>query len=124
MGENLPYAHVARRQRQCLDHRAQHLPGEETDPAIISGKISIVTTSGNFHTQALINAMLEVGADRIMFSTDWPFENIDHAAHWFDACPISEPDRSRSAATMRESCSSFRIDGGTSPVLWRNRSGR
>ena len=52
-----------------------------------------VTTSGNFHTPALLNAMLEVGAERIMFSTDWPFENIDHAANWFDACPISENDR-------------------------------
>ena len=39
-----------------------------------------VTTSGNFHTPALYNTMLEIGADRIMFSTDWPFENIDHAA--------------------------------------------
>ena len=52
-----------------------------------------ITTSGNFHTQALIDAMLVLGADRIMFSADWPFENIDHAANWFDACPIGEPDR-------------------------------
>ncbi len=37
--------------------------------------------------------MLEISADRIMFSTDWPFENIDHAAVWFDGCPISENDR-------------------------------
>ena len=37
--------------------------------------------------------VMEIGADRIMFSTDWPFENIDHAANWFDACPISEHDR-------------------------------
>ena len=40
-----------------------------------------ITMSGNFHTQALLNAMMVMGADRIMFSTDWPFENIDHAAH-------------------------------------------
>jgi 2,3-dihydroxybenzoate decarboxylase len=52
-----------------------------------------LTTSGNFRTQTLIDAMLELGADRIMFSTDWPFENIDHAARWFDAAPISEADR-------------------------------
>jgi gamma-resorcylate decarboxylase len=52
-----------------------------------------ITTSGNFHTPALIDAMLVLGADRIMFSTDWPFENIDHAARWFDACPIGENDR-------------------------------
>lgn len=52
-----------------------------------------ITTSGNFRTQTLIDAILEVGADRIMFSTDWPFENVDHAADWFDAASISEPDR-------------------------------
>jgi gamma-resorcylate decarboxylase len=52
-----------------------------------------ITTSGNFRTQALIDAMLEIGADRILFSTDWPFENIDHAAVWFDAADISEADR-------------------------------
>ena len=34
--------------------------------------------------------MMEVGADRILFSTDWPFENIDHACDWFDAATISE----------------------------------
>lgn len=52
-----------------------------------------LTTSGNFRTQSLINAILEIGADRIMFSTDWPFENIDQAATWFDATSISENDR-------------------------------
>jgi 2,3-dihydroxybenzoate decarboxylase len=54
-----------------------------------------ITTSGNFRTQALIDAMLEIGSDRIMFSADWPFENIDHAALWFDAASISESDRRR-----------------------------
>lgn len=52
-----------------------------------------LTTSGNFRTQTLIDAMLEIGADRVMFSTDWPFENIDHAATWFDHAAISEADR-------------------------------
>jgi predicted TIM-barrel fold metal-dependent hydrolase len=52
-----------------------------------------LTTSGNFRTQSLIDAILEIGADRVMFSTDWPFENVDHAAIWFDAASISEADR-------------------------------
>jgi gamma-resorcylate decarboxylase len=52
-----------------------------------------ITTSGNFRTQTLIDAVLELGAERIMFSTDWPFENIDHAADWFDTATISEADR-------------------------------
>jgi predicted TIM-barrel fold metal-dependent hydrolase len=41
----------------------------------------------------LIDAILEIGSDRILFSTDWPFENVDHAAVWFDAASISENDR-------------------------------
>lgn len=52
-----------------------------------------LTTSGNFRTQTLIDAMLEIGSDRILFSTDWPFENVDHAADWFDTATISEADR-------------------------------
>ncbi|MCZ6763380.1 MAG: amidohydrolase family protein [Alphaproteobacteria bacterium] len=54
-----------------------------------------ITTSGNFRTPTLIDAILEIGADRILFSTDWPFENIDHAADWFDAVPIAERDREK-----------------------------
>jgi predicted TIM-barrel fold metal-dependent hydrolase len=37
--------------------------------------------------------MLEIGADRIMFSVDYPFESSADAATWFDAAAISEPDR-------------------------------
>lgn len=40
-----------------------------------------------------VNAILELGSERILFSTDWPFENVDHAADWFDSASISENDR-------------------------------
>ena len=63
-----------------------------------------LTTSGNFNTQALITAMLVIGSDRVMFSVDWLFENIDHAGRWFDSCPISEPDRLKMAAPTQCSC--------------------
>jgi predicted TIM-barrel fold metal-dependent hydrolase len=43
--------------------------------------------------------MLEIGADRILFSADWPFENIDHAANWFDVCSIAENDRRKIGRT-------------------------
>ena len=52
-----------------------------------------LTTSGNFRTQTLVDAMMEVGVDRVLFSTDWPFENVDHAAHWFDEASIAPADR-------------------------------
>ena len=54
-----------------------------------------LTSAGNFRTQTLIDAMLEIGSDRLLFSTDWPFENVDHAAIWFDSAPISENDRQK-----------------------------
>lgn len=54
-----------------------------------------VTTSGNFHTPTLHNAMAELGADRVLFSADWPFENVDHASNWFDSAEISEADKQK-----------------------------
>ena len=52
-----------------------------------------ITTSGNFRTQALTDVMLEVGADRVLYSVDYPYEDMVEAATWFDSAAISEPDR-------------------------------
>jgi gamma-resorcylate decarboxylase len=68
-----------------------------------------LTTSGNFRTQSLINAILEIGADRILFSTDWPFENIDHAADWFETTSISDNDPLKIARL--NAIQLFRFDG-------------
>ncbi len=54
-----------------------------------------VTTSGNFHTPSLVNAMAELGPERVMFSIDWPFEDIGQGAQWFDQAAISEADRAK-----------------------------
>lgn len=69
-----------------------------------------LTTSGNFRTQTLIDAMLEIGADRILFSTDWPFENVDHAADWFDSASISEADRIKIGRTNAEKLFKLNLD--------------
>jgi gamma-resorcylate decarboxylase len=52
-----------------------------------------VTTSGNFSSNALTATMAEIGADRVMFSVDWPYEQVELAAGWFDNAAISENDR-------------------------------
>ena len=52
-----------------------------------------ITTAGTFRTQALIDCILEIGADRILFSTDYPFEQVGEAADWFDVASISAADR-------------------------------
>lgn len=58
-----------------------------------------ITTSGNFRTQTLTEVMMEVGADRILYSVDFPFEDPAIAAAWFDHCAISESDRVKIART-------------------------
>jgi len=52
-----------------------------------------VTTSGHFSTPALIDTIAEIGADRVMFSIDYPFEDFSDAVEWFDGAQIAEPDR-------------------------------
>ena len=94
MGEGLPYS------MWRIDNHNKWMRVQNNYPA--KRKIAdyfrenfYITTSGNFRTQTLIDAMLEIGADRILFSSDWPFENIDHASEWFDAAPIAEIDRQK-----------------------------
>jgi hypothetical protein len=47
-----------------------------------------VTTSGNFRTIAMRNAIEELGTARVLF-----FEEMEEAASWFDAAEIGENDR-------------------------------
>ena len=58
-----------------------------------------ITTSGNFRTQALTNVILDVGADRVLYSVDYPYEDVIEAKEWFDQTAISESDRMRIART-------------------------
>lgn len=58
-----------------------------------------ITTSGVFRTPALADVMSEVGVDRVMYSVDYPFEDMGAAKDWFDRAPISEPDRVKIART-------------------------
>jgi gamma-resorcylate decarboxylase len=57
-----------------------------------------VSTSGIFNDQALINAVLTIGADRILFAADYPYEAMEPAAQWIERAPISESDRRKIAA--------------------------
>ena len=58
-----------------------------------------LTTSGNFHDSTMIQAIAEIGVNRIMFSADYPFEDFGQAAEWFDRAPLSEADRMKIGRT-------------------------
>jgi len=78
-----------------IDHRISRMP-----PVGIPAKKKLseyfrrnfyITTSGNFCTPTLINAISWIGADRILFSVDYPFEDMSQAAEWFDGLDVLTP---------------------------------
>ena len=46
--------------------------------------------------------ILEVGADRILYSVDYPYEDVIEAKEWFDQVAISDSDRRKIARTNAE----------------------
>jgi 2,3-dihydroxybenzoate decarboxylase len=70
-----------------------------------------ITTSGNFSDQALITTLLTVGADRILFATDYPYEIATDAARWIERAPIRENDRRK--ICFKNSETLFRLGDST-----------
>lgn len=56
-----------------------------------------ITTSGVFRTQALADVMQEIGSDRVLYSVDYPYEDMGAGAEWFDHASIAEGDRAKIA---------------------------
>jgi predicted TIM-barrel fold metal-dependent hydrolase len=54
-----------------------------------------VTTSGIFGIPPFLAALLEVGADRILFAVDYPFSGNEEARAFLDAIPVSTADREK-----------------------------
>jgi 2,3-dihydroxybenzoate decarboxylase len=52
-----------------------------------------VTTSGAFSNSALACSIAELGAERVIFSVDWPYQSNVAARKFMDAAPVSEQDR-------------------------------
>jgi uncharacterized protein len=55
------------------------------------------TVSGFNWTPAFLDLLLEVGADRIMFSTDHPYASMTEAQAFLDQLPVSPADKERIA---------------------------
>ena len=92
LGEGLPYS------AWRIDHRLgkspRGIPMKKTVTDYLRENCYL-TTSGNFRTPTLIDAITEVGEDRILFSVDYPFEDTVDAATWFDSAEISETQRQK-----------------------------
>ena len=69
----------------------------------------IVTTSGFFNDPALRNTLEVMGTDKVCFSSDYPFENMEDATDWYDSSPIIN-DRERLAIGRDNARRLFRLD--------------
>ena len=89
LGERIPY------DLWRLDHRLNKVPGRPSKRKMSDyfRENFYVTTSGNFCTQSLVHAILTLGADRLLFAVDYPFEDHTQGAAWFDSVDIAEIDR-------------------------------
>ena len=92
MGEALPY--VLKRIDDGWggtpqSNHLQHLPSYYIKNNVM------ITTSANCSPEALSCALLAVGADHLLFSTDYPYASMEHTTRFVETAPISEMDREK-----------------------------
>lgn len=91
MGEALPFM-IAR-----ADTRLNPVSGLKRPLKDYFHENFYITTSGFFTYPPLLCALMVVGADRIMFSVDYPFSTNDVGRAFLDSAPISPEDREKIA---------------------------
>lgn len=94
MGETLPY-HLWR-----FDSRAALIVGKrplKEVPSFYLKRNMFVTTSGQFDDVPLIAALSALGADKVLFSIDYPYEDSATAGRFLDAAPLDETTRAKVA---------------------------
>jgi predicted TIM-barrel fold metal-dependent hydrolase len=54
-----------------------------------------ITTSGHFHTKPFLEAIEQIGADRVLFSVDYPYEQMVWVPAGSTTCALQTPSRRR-----------------------------
>ena len=107
LGEMLPF------NAWRIDHRLEKsprgIPAQRSVTEYLRTNVYL-TTSGHFRTPALVDAIAEVGAERILFSVDYPFEDTAEAVHWLRGAEIDAGTR---AAIGRDNAARLFGLGGT-----------
>jgi 2,3-dihydroxybenzoate decarboxylase len=94
MGEFLPF------QRSRLDNRYDTIDvasALKRRPSDYLGTNVVFTNSGLFSPATLLGAVLEVGADAVMFSVDYPYQSSREAVAGFERTTLSAGDREKIA---------------------------
>ena len=89
LGEGLP--HILPRLQHRLDEQRDGTRGSNAKrrPSYYFANNFWLTTSGHYHTRPFLEAVEQVGEDRVLFSVDYPYEQMPAAARWFDEAQFS-----------------------------------
>lgn len=98
MGEGLPFMlpradHTLPKEITKLERSVSHYLRENV----------YYTFSGWNYTAIFLNLFLEVGADRIMFSVDYPIKSMESARKFLEQLPVSKADIEKIAHSNAES---------------------
>jgi 2,3-dihydroxybenzoate decarboxylase len=96
LGERIPF------DLWRIDHQLRHLPVKFPAKKRVADYMREnfhLTTSGQFDDTAFHCSLAAVGPARIMFSVDYPYEEMEPAAAWFDSTNLSDAERRRIGRT-------------------------
>lgn len=99
LGEGLPFS-----MHRLNDHswQAARRRGLERTPLEYLRENLLVTTSGNWYEPAFLCTLLALGAEKIMFAVDWPFEANRTGSAFLQSLSISDADREKIASLNAE----------------------
>jgi len=93
MGEGMPFW-MFRMDRPWASRSIGKMPIKRK-PSDYAKTNFVVTTSGNFYMPAILCGYLAMGADKIVFASDYPFEESLHAASFIKDVPICDADKEK-----------------------------
>ena len=93
MGEMIPYF-FWRLDSRWKAYQSEKVAPEDLPSTIIKNHF-VITTSGVFNPDVLINAIAAMGKDNVMFSVDYPYEDTQLASSFIETAPISEEVRAK-----------------------------
>lgn len=90
LGEGLPF--IMPRLQHRLDEQYEGERGAKAKrrPSAYFASNFVVTTSGHHHTKPLLETLAELGEENVLFSVDYPYEQMRAAAQWFDEAQLPE----------------------------------
>lgn len=70
-------------------------PALQRKPSEVLRENSFVTISGRYYEPAFRCTLEALGAERMLFATDYPYETMADAVQFIDGVPIAEEDRAK-----------------------------